>query len=358
MDYSIKEDNMGLLSDFQRTLMKSPQLTFLFLEITDSCNLRCQHCGSDCSSKRQTYLSYPIIEDLLRKVSEQYDSTKIMICITGGEPLIHPDVEKIIKTSSDFGFKVGITTNGTLVTENVAKSLVSAGLNTVAVSLDGFGKTHDEFRKIKGSFRRAIEGIHNFRAAGIDPQAVTVVHKKNIQELDKLYSFLVDDKFESWGITTIEPIGRAKENIDLLLGKSELRIVFDFIKEKRFDLNCEMEVTYGCSHFVTMKYEREIRDFYFQCGAGTKVAGIRANGNIVACLDIEDCDETIQGNIYRDDFVNIWNTKYDLFREDRSDKNEKCRNCKNKKVCMGDAAHTWDFKNNEPQYCISNLMED
>lgn len=96
-----------------------------------------------------------------------------------------------------------------------------------------------------------------------------------------------------------------------------------------------MEVTYGCSHFVTMKYEREIRDFYFQCGAETKVAGIRANGDIVACLDIEDYDETIQGNIYRDDFVNIWDTKYDLFRDDRSNKSEKCRNCKNKDAISG-----------------------
>ena len=159
----------------------------------------------------------------------------------------------------------------------------------------------------------------------------------------------------SVSLTNVAPIGRARDNKELLLDKNELLKVFDFIKEKRFDSANDIEVTYGCAHFVTYDYERFIRDFYFQCDAGVRVASIAANGDIVACLDIERRKELVQGNIYNDDFVDVWENKFEIFRQDWSNKSETCKKCEHKRVCMGDSAHTWDYDNNEPLYCVKTL---
>jgi radical SAM protein with 4Fe4S-binding SPASM domain len=354
----VKQRDLKAVFDYQNQLFKKPRLTYLFLELTNACNLNCVHCGSDCSTFRKTFLSYQLIIDLLNEVAERYNPCEIMVCITGGEPILHSDLEKIIKFAKSKGFLVGMTTNATLVTEEKARSLSKSGLDTVAVSLDGIGETHNTFRKVNNSFEKAIDGIRNFQKEGFYPQVVTVIHKNNIHELEQMYEFLQSEKVESWRITTIEPIGRAKERRDLILNKEELEIIFKYIRNKRYDKNCRMEVTYGCAHFVGLNYEREIRDFYFQCGAGTKIASIRSNGDIVACLDIEDNPDLIQGNLYKDKFVDVWENRFLIFRRDRSEVSAVCKNCVNKNYCMGDAYHTWDFNKNEPMYCISKILGD
>ena len=240
---TIKERDLKAVFDYQNQLFKKPKLTYLFLELTNACNLNCIHCGSDCSTLKKTFLNYQLISDLLNEVAENYNPREIMICITGGEPLLHSDLEKIIKLAKEKGFLVGMTTNATLVSEEKAKSLSKSGLDTIAVSLDGIGKTHDKFRNVNNSFEKAIEGIRNFQKEGFYPQVVTVIHKNNLHELEKMYEFLQAEKIESWRITTIEPIGRAKERTDLILDKEDLKIIFEYIRNKRYDKNCDMEVT-------------------------------------------------------------------------------------------------------------------
>ena len=135
-------------------------------------------------------------------------------------------------------------------------------------------------------------------------------------------------------------------------------MLYDFIRNKRFDPANEMEVATSCSHFLGLEYEREVRDFYFQCGAGTRIASIMANGDIGACLDIEHRTELIQGNAYQDDFMTVWESRYECFRQDRTNKSEVCADCENRKICMGSAAHTWDFVNNEPNYCVYRQLKE
>ena len=154
----------------------------------------------------------------------------------------------------------------------------------------------------------------------------------------------------------IEPIGRANENSELILSPSEIKYLLDFIRKKRFDNSNEMDVTYGCSHFLTYDYEREVRDFYFQCMAGTQVASIMANGNIVACLDIERRADLIQGNAYEDDFIDVWENRFKTFRCDHTSMSTKCSSCEYRNVCMGDSAHTWNYDTNEPNYCVVKML--
>lgn len=357
MDNPIKHQDMLALAEYQRELYEKPQLHYLFFELTDKCNLNCLHCGSSCKSGNSTILLIEAVEKTLDSVAAAYDPAQILVCITGGEPFLHPDLTKIIAMAHEQGFLVGITTNGTLITKENAEAIVQAGLDSIAVSIDGIGPDHDVFRNGTGSFEHAARGIRYLKQAGIKPQIITVVHRNNISHLEQMFSYFQNLGIRSWRIVNVEPIGRAVEN-NLLLSGSELKRLLDFIREKRFDRNCDMHVTYGCSHFLGFDYEHELRDFYFQCGAGLQIASVMANGEIGACLDIERLPELIQGNIYKDDFVDVWENRFRVFRQDRVAGSSKCRNCESRSVCMGDSAHTWDFISNEPRYCVTEILKE
>ena len=350
--YDIKESNMLALAEYQKSLWLKPKLTTLFFELTDSCNLNCKHCGSRCESTNKIYLDTQIVKKVISEVAEKYNPRNTMIALTGGEPLLHPDCIEIIRYAHDKNFPVGITSNGTMIDKSVARSLKRAGLDTISISLDGMAEEHDELRRVKGSFDKAVQGIMALKEAYIEPQVTTVVHKKNIDKLEEVFDFVVANDIYSWRLTNVDPIGRAFDNADLLLDYDELIRLFDYIKKKRFDNSIDIEVTYGCAHFVTYDYERFIRDFYFQCGAGVQVASIMANGDIGACLDIERRKDLVQGNAYQDDFIDVWENRFKFFRKDKSDLSKKCAGCIHKKVCIGDSAHTWDYENNEPMYCL------
>lgn len=114
MNNNIKEKNMIALAEYQRQLWDKPKLKYLFFELTDKCNLSCQHCGSKCTNRNNTFLPLDVINKTLHSVYSEYGPEDIMICITGGEPLLHPDLFDVIRLAKDMGFTVGMTTNGTL----------------------------------------------------------------------------------------------------------------------------------------------------------------------------------------------------------------------------------------------------
>ncbi len=184
-------------------------------------------------------------------------------------------------------------------------------------------------------------------------QATTVVTHQNIGELDELFSIFDKMDIDSWRVINIEPMGRAKKYPELLLTKDDYRTLFEFIRNKRI---AGEPVCYGCSHYLGMEYEREVRDWYYHCTAGTYIASIMANGDITACLDIERRPEFIQGNILRDRFKDVWENGFAVFRRDLADENETCRTCPDKDFCHGDSYHSWDFDRHEPLACMKGIL--
>ena len=327
-------------------LRKEPHLRWLFFELTDRCNLSCRHCGSNCAAQGQSLT----VEDV-RRVLITLSPERPMICLTGGEPLLHPDFFEIAGCVRSLGFSWGLTTNATLIDDAVAKKLRQAGMATVSVSLDGLERSHDLLRRQKGAWSRAIDGLNALQRAGFEPQVTTVVHRENLDDLEPLYEMLGKLQIKSWRPINIEPIGRAYGGKDLLLSPEQFVNLLSFIREKRYAPDSDMEVTFGCSHYLGVKYERMVRDHYFLCGAGILVAGIRSSGDICACLDVPNLKELVQGNIRKDDFMQVWRDKFRVFRTDRAVSCKKCAPCPERDLCAGDSAHTWDFANHEPKLC-------
>ncbi len=280
-----------------------------------------------------------------------------MICLTGGEPLLHPDFFGIAECVKSKGFSWGMTTNATLIDEATALKLKQAGMSTVSVSLDGMEGSHDSLRHSKGAWQLAIRGLKALQKAGFDPQVTTVLHQGNIDDLEPLYSLLCEMGITSWRPINVEPIGRACESSDLLLKAEQFAYLLSYIRNKRFDHSCKMEVTFGCSHYLGVEYERMVRDHYFLCGAGILTASIRSNGDICACLDIDNRPDLVQGNIKTDNFMDVWLHRFQAFRRDRTADSARCRECPERYICGGDSGHTWDYKSNEPLLCYRDYRE-
>ena len=110
-----------------------------------------------------------------------------MLCLTGGEPMMHPDFFEIAECIRDKGFSWGMTTNATLIDYAAALKLKDAGMSTVSVSLDGMERSHDELRQRKGAWKLALRGIKALQNAGFQPQITTVLHQGNYGELESVY---------------------------------------------------------------------------------------------------------------------------------------------------------------------------
>lgn len=347
-----KRSQLEHIAQHRKDLMIKPNLRWLFFEITSRCNLNCKHCGSSCSSKG-TSLTLEDIQATLQSIHTE----KPMICLTGGEPLIHPDFFEIAELIHNNGFAWGMTTNATMIDDKVALKLKQAGMSTISVSLDGLQKSHDSIRQKEGAWQSAIFGLNALKKVGFKPQVTTVLHRDNLNELEDLYSLLCEMGITSWRPINVEPIGRACETSDMLLNSEQIAHLLSFIRQKRFDTGCNMEVTFGCSHYLGTQFERMVRDHYFLCGAGILTASVRSNGDICACLDIVNKPELVQGNINTDDFMDVWHNKFQAFRYDRTTDCSRCMECSERFVCGGDSAHTWDYENRKPLLCYQDFCD-
>ena len=376
----VKTAHMEQLAVHREKLYREPDLRQLFLELTLKCNERCLHCGSWCTEPARpaerpagnpaartetggmtgrpapgAELPVEVYHRFLEKIRADFDIRRMMLCITGGEPLLRREFFEIMNYAGELGFSWGMTTNATLIDREVAAKLKKAGMKTVSVSIDGLPETHDRFRQTPGAFDRAMRGLKalldegDFKAI----QVTTVVHHQNIGELDRLYEMMCGLDIDSWRVINMEPMGRALLHPELMLTPEDYRRIFSFIREKR-DLGMPLE--YGCSHYLGYDYEHEVREWYFLCSAGLYVASIMANGDIGACLDIERRPELIQGNILRDDFTEVWKRGFQVFRRPLSERNERCRTCPEARFCAGDAHHSWNYDLDEPRLCFRDIL--
>lgn len=344
----LKRSQLEIVARHREDLKQSPHLRWLFFELTDRCNLRCRHCGSSCTAEGQALT----VDDVKRTLKTiRHNPDKPTICLTGGEPMMHPDFFKIAGLVKEMGFNWGMTTNATLIDDAAAEKLKEAGMSTVSVSLDGMEKSHDSLRQKDGAWRLALRGLEALQKVGFRPQVTTVLHQNNFNELEHMYNLLRGIGITSWRPINVEPIGRACESADLLLTPDQFAYLLSYIREKRFDPDNPMEVTFGCSHYLGTDYERMVRDHYFLCGAGILTASVRSNGDICACLDIENRPELVQGNIHKDNFMEVWLNRFEVFRGDRTASCSKCAECTERFICGGDSTHTWDFSKNGPLLC-------
>jgi radical SAM enzyme (rSAM/lipoprotein system) len=327
------------------------ELSYLFWECTQRCNLHCLHCGSDCISDSK--IKDMPFEDFLNSIlplKDLYKPDSITIVITGGEPLLRADLTECGKILRENGFRWGIVTNGFAYDSNIHTKLLSAGMGAITLSLDGFKNSHDWLRLNNNSFKNAVQALDLISSSKrLFYDVVTCVNSKNINELQQFKDFLISKNVKAWRLFTIAPIGRAANNSDLQLTNVQLKQLMDFIARSRSDKR--IDTKFSCEFYVG-KYEKKVRDSYFFCRAGIHIASILIDGSISACPNINR--HFVQGNIYNDSFSDVWINRFEIMRNRNWTKTGICLNCSDYKNCNGGAMHLW----NEKQDCIMTCIYD
>ena len=358
-DKNYMDTELKVLACTHDTLMQHPSLRYVFLELTRKCNLRCLHCGSGCPSEHiEKMLTMDDIIPVIDNIAIHTDPAHTMFCITGGEPLLNPEWEDICSYISSKGYLWGMTSNGVIINADMVDRLYKSGMSTISISIDGLQPTHERLRRVVGCYPKAIDAIRYLVKSKkfLCIQVTTVVNPWNINELDEIFNILRDLQIDSWRLTGTEPIGQAKNYKDLELTPEQYIYLFEYIKRKRAD--APFEVTYGCSHFLPLWLDDAVRDSHFLCGAGILIASVTCEGDIVACLDINERDLTKQGNIHMDEFWQVWINRFEIFRQHKRYGDCDCTNCLYKSFCQGDSWHSWDFKNCKPKVCLFNKLKE
>jgi radical SAM enzyme (rSAM/lipoprotein system) len=350
-----KKIALNLFSKYKANESKLHSLNYIFWECTLRCNLNCMHCGSDCT-KDSSVKDMPA-EDFLKAI-DQLTNTVIpnetMIVLTGGEALVRKDIEKTGLSLYKRGFPWGIVTNGMLLNDQKLQSLLDSGLRSITISLDGMEESHNWLRGNTNSFANAIRAIRLLpKVKNLVYDVVTCVNQRNFSELNQIRDLLIDAGVKEWRIFTITPIGRAKENDLLRLDPQQFKGVFEFIKQTRQEK--KIKLSYGCEGFLGA-YEKEVRDNFFFCHAGINIASVLSDGSISACPNLPK--RFIQGNIYKDNFEEIWKTKYLPFRDRSWTKTGICSDCEFYKYCEGNGLHLRDEKTGELLHCHLKLIKD
>lgn len=329
--------------ELQRQLIKDQAekhpLRQLFWECTLRCNMKCRHCGSDCkTSALHPDMPFEDFEKVLRRIKETYDSHKVMIVVTGGEPLMRKDIEKCCRAIYDMEFPWGIVSNGLLMTPQKIEGLLRAGMHSATISLDGFQEEHEWMRGVRGSFKNATEAIRILaNEPSIKFDVVTCVNNKNYDTLPEFKEYLISLGLKNWRLFTVFPVGRAADDPELQLSNERFRGVMDFIKETRKE--GRISVSYGCEGFLG-EYEGKVRDHMFTCQAGMSISSVMIDGSISACASIRS--KLAQGNIYKDDFIDVWENRYQPYRDRSWMKTGECADCKYFRYCQGNGMHLRD----------------
>ena len=342
-----------LFNLFRKNETKLHELNYLFWECTRRCNLKCLHCGSDCIADSATKdLPFEDFLNAILPLTERFEPDSIIIAITGGEPLLRKDLPDCGRTLRQHGFRWGIVTNGFDYTPAIHKSLINSGMGSITVSLDGLENNHNWLRGHKQSFTRALNALELINSSPeLTYDVVTCVNQKNIDELEKLKSFLIERQIKAWRLFTISPIGRAVENDQLCLNPGHIKQLMDFIVQARAEN--KIRTTFSCEAYLG-KYEGKVRDSYFFCRAGIQIASILVDGSISACPNINR--SFIQGNIYNDNFLDVWENRFQVMRDKRWTKTGPCKDCRDYKNCIGGAMHMWNEKKDGIMTCIHQQL--
>ncbi len=319
----------------ERLKRKHP-LRQLFWECTLRCNMACRHCGSDCK-KVSTVPDMPLADFLpvLDDVAAHCDSRRVLVNTIGGEPLVRPDLMECGRAIRERGFMWGLVTNGILLDRSTARELAQAGINTLSIDVDGTRDDHNWLRNSATGFDLAMQAVEAVQTIPhLTWDVITCVNSRNISHLDELKEQLIDAGVTRWRCFTIVPMGRATHDETLQLSDEQFRDLLNFIVVTRHE--GRIHLSYACEGYLGA-YEGIVRDYFFNCQAGITVASVRANGAISGCLSIRS--DYNQGNIYQDQFWDVWENRFEQYRDREWMRRGPCCDCEAFRYCQGNGFH-------------------
>ena len=174
------------------------------------CNLTCKHCYSisadkDFAGELATDEIYTVMDDLKAFLVP-------VLILSGGEPLLRPDIFDISRRAKQMGFYVGLSTNGTLIDESNIDAIAATGYDYVGISIDGMHETHDRFRRKEGAFEQAMHGIRLCHERGIKVGLRFTLTRDNAAELPQILQLMDDEGIDKLYLSHLNYAGRGNKH--------------------------------------------------------------------------------------------------------------------------------------------------
>lgn len=313
-----------------------PPRTVLW-EATRRCDFRCIHCGAyDEENSKMKEMDTAQV----KKIIEELGNFGVKyFFVTGGEPFLRDDLMEMMSFAKSCGLETGISSNGFHIKDEHFEQ-IKKYVDTMQISVDGMGKTHDDFRNKKGSFETATNALRKIRENGKTRTCMTTtISDYNFDEISELYE-LSKDISQGWRVVATMPIGKAKNNEKLFLSKEKMNELLLFIEKNSTKKN----PIFICENLGYLGRMEKLRkgEFFF-CGAGILSCCIGADGKVRGCPELPAEERFVEGDLSKDNFATIWKNGFSKFREDKLIPLQ-CSSCKYFGPCRG-GCHVMQLEN-------------
>ena len=333
-------------------------------EVTRRCMLACKHCRA--SARAEPYPDELSTQECLRLLDNVASFAEPILILTGGEPMLRPDIYDIAAHATALGLRVVMAPCGVLIDDDAAAKILRSGIRHISVSLDGAtAADHDDFRGVCGAFDAAVRGIAAARRAGLSFQVNTTVTKRNLQQIPAILDLAVRLGATVFNPFLLVPTGRGSRLADQEISPQQYEQTLRWLaaQEQRDDIAIRVTCAPHYQRVVRqLGLRRGLDSRYTAIGAsapgpvkgcmgGQSFAFISHRGKVQICgfLDVECGDVRAEGL----DFRKIWETS-EVFRQvrDVASYGGRCGRCEFAAVCGGCRARayalTGDYLAEEP----------
>lgn len=339
-----------------------PELRLIAWETTRSCNLSCIHCRA--AAEKGPYEGELSTKEALEFLDTVASFSKPVIILTGGEPLMRPDIYELAAYGTKLGLRMVMATNGTLVDETSIQKMIDSGIQRMSVSFDGANATsHDNFRQVPGAFNASLKALEFARKAGLEYQINTTITKINLDEIQAILDLAVSLGAVAHHIFLLVPTGRGKELEEQEIPPEEYERTLNWFYDQRDKVPLQLKATCAPHYYriLRQRSKEEGKKISFKTH-GLDAVTRGCLGGIGFCFvshigEVQPCGflEVLAGNIRETNFQEIWE-KSEVFTRLRDfDALEgKCGICEYKRVCGGCRARAYEITGNymaEEPYC-------
>ena len=320
---------------------------WLAWEVTGRCNLDCVHCRAGARSGARTADSDFTTVEAKAFIRDLASFCKPVLVLSGGEPLLRPDLFELARCGTDQGLKMALATNGTLVTDEVCGRIKDSGIRIVSLSLDGAtAEKHDVFRRQKGAFAGAMKAAEAFRGHGIEFIVNSSFTKRNQADIPAVYRLAKSLGAKAWYLFIVVPAGRGRDILDELISKEDYENILDWhYQAEKDETKMLMRPTCAPHYYRVIAQKAQAGDKGFRrrslsfstggakgCVCAQSIAFIDHLGHVQPCSYFP----VSAGNVKEKSFQDIW-LGSELFRSLRDFKGYKgrCGACEYLKVCGG-----------------------
>ncbi|MBI2877729.1 MAG: heme b synthase [Candidatus Tectomicrobia bacterium] len=329
-------------------------------EVTRTCNLSCIHCRA--SARLGPYPGELTTAEGRRLLEEIASFSQPILIMTGGEPLMRPDIFELIAHGSRLGLRMVLSSNGTPITAELARQMVESGVKRLSISLDGAtAASHDRFRQMEGAFEGSLRGIELIKAVGLEFQINTTITQCNLSELAAIQELACRVGAAAHHIFLLVPTGRGKELAEQEISAADYEQALHWFYDQREQVPLHLKATCAPHYYRILRQRareegKTVTPETFGldamtkgCLGGQSFAFISHRGEVQICGYLEvKC-----GDVREQHFREIWeHSPVFLQMRDLDRYHGRCGHCEYRRVCGGCRARayaaTGDYLGEEP----------